>query len=108
MYPTHSRRPLLFPPIDNLLKGVKILIVEDHPGFAELMKDILEQHGARTRIVSNAPAAFPLIDSSRFDLITTGMNMSGGINGLEFIRHLKARAGFMTPVLMCTACCQKK
>jgi DNA-binding response OmpR family regulator len=81
-----------------------VLIVEDEPDIAGLIKHTLERSGdADARIVSSGDAALKAVADRAPDLIILDLNLPV-VGGLEVCRILRARAdGPHVPIIMLTA-----
>src|SRR2546425_2023550 len=81
-----------------------VLIVEDEPDIAGLIKHTLERSGdADARIVSSGDAALKAVADRAPDLIILDLNLPV-IGGLEVCRILRSRAdGPQVPIIMLTA-----
>jgi phosphate regulon transcriptional regulator PhoB len=80
-----------------------ILIVEDEPDIAELVKYHLEKAGLRARAVGDGKHALDLIARDRPDLVVLDL-MLPGLDGLEVCRRLRgSQATKAIPVIMLTA-----
>ncbi|ACU73058.1 two component transcriptional regulator, winged helix family [Catenulispora acidiphila DSM 44928] len=77
-----------------------ILIVEDDPKQAELIRVSLQSEGYRTAIAHDAPSAFRSVEDCPPDLVVLDL-MLPGADGLTICRWLRRRGE--TPVLMVTA-----
>ena len=77
-----------------------ILIVEDDPKQAELIRVSLLSEGYRTGVAHDAPTAFGSIEGAPPDLVVLDL-MLPGADGLSICRWLRQRGD--TPVLMLTA-----
>ncbi|MEY9855594.1 two-component system response regulator MtrA [Catenulispora sp. GAS73] len=77
-----------------------ILIVEDDPKQAELIRVSLVSEGYRATVVHDAPAAFRSLEEWPPDLVVLDL-MLPGADGLSICRWLRGRGD--TPVLMLTA-----
>lgn len=90
---------------DERLKNVRILIVEDDPDTQELLKTVLQQHGARVVTVGSAASALAEIAQTKPDVIISDIAMAGE-NGYELIRRVRSldpRAGGHIPAIALTA-----
>ena len=80
-----------------------ILVVDDDAAIRSLIKDILSGQGHTFELASKGSEALEMIRSTRFDLVILDRNMPG-MDGLEFLQHLRASPGGASlKVLMCTA-----
>ena len=77
-----------------------ILIVEDDPKQAELIRVSLLGDGYRVSVAHDAPTAFRSIEDTPPDLVVLDLMLPGG-DGLSICRWLRRRGD--TPVLMVTA-----
>ena len=82
----------------------RILVVEDEPDVAALIKHTLDRSGdVDVAIANTGEAALRSTSGRPPDLIILDLNLPG-FDGLEVCRILRARAGFETvPIIMLTA-----
>ncbi|WP_169163571.1 ATP-binding protein [Azohydromonas caseinilytica] len=72
------------------LRGLRILAAEDDAVNQWVLKDLLEQEGARCRIADNGLAALALLEAGEeFDLFLTDVQMPG-LNGYDTARRCRA------------------
>jgi CheY-like chemotaxis protein/anti-sigma regulatory factor (Ser/Thr protein kinase) len=84
------------------LRG-RILVVDDQPEVAEVLRDDLEADGHEVLIAGNLAGAVPLFTSeSQFDLAIVDV-MLGQDSGYELTGELIARSAEYLPVLLVTA-----
>lgn len=69
-------------------KWHKVLIIDDNPMNAELLKEVLEQIGQSSVIAHNGKEAFEIIKNEKFDLILLDIMMPE-MSGFEVIEKLK-------------------
>ena len=74
----------------------RILIAEDHTPTAQLYRRGLEQMGYVVEDVANGADAAKRLHESRFDILITDLNMSGG-NGFELINEVAAIEADLRP-----------
>lgn len=79
----------------------QILVVEDNPNSAKLMKIILNQAGYKVAMASDGVEALEVMDNKHIDLILLDI-MLPKMDGYEFTRQLRS-AGNNTPILMVSA-----
>ncbi|MEW5762232.1 MAG: response regulator [Bacillota bacterium] len=80
-----------------------ILIVEDNPLNAKLVRDILQAHGYKTKEAATAADGLEMVRQERPDLILMDIDLPG-MDGLEATRALKADPATRDiPVLAVTA-----
>jgi len=80
-----------------------ILVVEDEPDIADLVKYHLEKAGLPARVVADGKQALDLILREQPDLVVLDL-MLPGLDGLELCRRLRgAPATRGIPVIMLTA-----
>ncbi|MDE2511001.1 MAG: response regulator [Elusimicrobia bacterium] len=84
-------------PIDS--KTGRILLVEDDPGYQELMETMLRKTYQVT-ICSSAEAALEKLVHERFDLVISDINLLG-LTGFEVLGRIKAAGpGKECPVVL--------
>ena len=79
----------------------KILIVDDEPDIAQVLKLHLEDFGYVTSWASDGESALSLLRSNGHDLVLLDARMPG-ISGVEVLKRLRA-SGLGAPVIMMTA-----
>jgi PAS domain S-box-containing protein len=90
---------------DQKLRNLRILIVEDDPDTQELLKTVLQQHGADVAAVNSATTALAKIGCLKPDVIISDIGMTGE-NGYELIRKIRSlapEAGGHIPAVALTA-----
>lgn len=78
----------------------KILIVEDVPEMAELIKDNLEFEGFEAVVASSGEEGMQLAEGRGFDLVVLDINLPG-MDGFEFLEKLRKRD--TVPVIIVSA-----
>lgn len=75
----------------------RILIVEDHPGLAELLTDELKEQNCTVRHAARAEDAVPVLSSFRPDLVVSDLRLPGmsGIDLLRQVQGLPSPPGFL-------------
>ena len=76
-----------------------ILCVEDHQGFADLIRDSLSEF--KVKFASNYDDAIRLLEAHRFSLILLDHSLAGDKTGFDVCRYIRER-GIRTPVFMIT------
>lgn len=79
----------------------QVLVIDDEPDIRELLTMTLERMSVASSAAANVAEATQLLDSGRFDLCLTDMNLPDG-NGMEIIRHIQRQHAGM-PVAVITA-----
>ena len=81
----------------------RILIVEDEPGYQELLATLLKAREFALTICSSGEDALIRIDTQLFDLIITDINLQGitGIQVLEKVKDINRLKA--CPVVMCSS-----
>jgi CheY-like chemotaxis protein len=77
------------PASSTSLKHLRILVVEDDADTQELLKTVLQRHGAAVAIVSSGTDAVSEIESGKPDVIISDIGMAGE-NGYELIRKIRS------------------
>src|ERR1700730_17059534 len=80
---------------------MRVLIVEDQPKLARLLRDGLNKHGLVCDVAATGEDALWMAGSPRYDVVTLDV-MLPGIDGFATCRRLREE-GVSTPVLMLTA-----
>ena len=80
---------------------MRILLVEDEVGIAELVKEDLEAQGYATDWAEDGEEAYSLSQSFPYDLLILD-GMLPGITGFEIVKKLRSQKD-KVPVLMLTA-----
>ena len=72
----------------RILENIKILLVEDDPGFRRLLNKYLTNEGIFVKQATNGKEAVKLIEEANFDMILSDIKMPE-MDGFEFCRWLK-------------------
>lgn len=83
------------------LHGVRILIVEDDEGTAELERRLLERSGYHVAVAHTAADALRAVHAGDVDLMLLDLRLDGGASGLELYESLHAE-GFGVPTIVVT------
>lgn len=92
-------------PVDERLKNIRILVVEDDPDTQDLISAVLEKHGATVVAVASSGEALTEIGRAKPTVIISDIAMAGE-NGYDFIgkvRALDPEAGGRIPAIALTA-----
>jgi CheY-like chemotaxis protein len=89
----------------STLAGLRLLVVDDEMDARELMRALLESHGAEVATASSAGEALDLVVRRRFDalLADLGMPDQDGFALIQAVRALPAAEGRDTPAIAVTA-----
>jgi two-component system response regulator RegX3 len=77
-----------------------VLIIEDDPDLAELIRMYLEKEGISAVICSTAESALELLEEERFNLLTLDLNLPK-MDGFEFLQTFRKENE--TPVIIVSA-----
>jgi two-component system NtrC family sensor kinase len=73
----------------DLIRDIRILVVEDEAPLRLLQKRLLERLGATVTLATDAHEAQWLVDSNVFDLIVSDVRMPGTLSGVDFFRWIE-------------------
>jgi DNA-binding NtrC family response regulator len=100
----HRQHSLLQNP--NLLRGLKVLVVDDDPDGREMQAIALQEYGARVRSVASVAAALDIIDDFKPDVLLSDIRMPLE-DGYSLMRKLR-RKGRELPAVAVTAYAQEE
>lgn len=89
-------------PLLGVTVAKQILVIEDDPGIADLVRLHLEEAGYEVEVAPDGQAGLKRSHDSRFALIILDLMFPSGPDGLEVCRQLRARPEYV-PILMLTA-----
>src|SRR5262249_14778592 len=75
--------------VDGTLDGLKVLVVDDEPDAADLVRDLLERNGAKVETALSADDALDAFRALRPDVIVSDIGMPE-VDGYAFIRRVRA------------------
>src|SRR5215468_6488739 len=91
---------------EDVLKGLKLLVVEDDEDTRELLRVLFQTNGAKVTAVSSVPEALTACDSDRPDVLVADIGMPD-YNGYTLIGRVRARdresRGKIVPAIALTA-----
>jgi len=76
-------------PAASARTGLNILLAEDNPVNALLIRELLRRRGHQVRDVASGGAAVAALENERFDLLLTDIHMPG-MDGIEATRAIRA------------------
>jgi CheY-like chemotaxis protein len=77
------------PPAPISRPGLKILLAEDNPVNALLIRELLRRRGYQIKEVTSGTAAVEAVEREQFDLLLTDIHMPG-MDGIEAARAIRA------------------
>ncbi|HYX64028.1 MAG TPA: PAS domain S-box protein [Burkholderiales bacterium] len=86
------------------LDGIRALVIDDEPDARELIKRVLEDHGANVRAAQSAAEALDMLQHDSADVVVSDVGMPD-MDGYQFMRRLRAfeAKGSRIPALAVTA-----
>lgn len=81
-------QPLHQTKVDELLKGVHVLLVEDNDDSREMLRVILKNHGMNVSAVSAAVEALEIIKQNKTDILISDVGMPD-IDGYELMTEIR-------------------
>lgn len=90
---------------DQLLKDMKVLVVDDDKMSQLVVQKFLEKEGVIVDVVKTGMEAIKTLDSTTYGAILMDVQMPdmGGFEATELIRTKESKAGHYTPIIMLTA-----
>lgn len=89
--------------VETKVDGPRLLIVEDDPDAAEVLRIMLDQDGFAARIVGTAGEALDAVDGERFAAVLVDLQLPDA-DGIGLIRTLRSRADTIDiPVVVVSA-----
>ena len=74
---------------DQKTRKLSILIVDDEPGYRDLLTYQLNSIGLEAKAVENAVEALATLNVSSYHLIVTDIRMPGGLDGIDFVQSYR-------------------
>jgi PAS domain S-box-containing protein len=88
--------------LDNEIKNIKVLVVEDIPLNQLLMKTLLDDFGFERDIAANGKIAIEKLQSKSFDIILMDLQMPE-MNGFEATEYIRNELNSRIPIIALTA-----
>ncbi len=87
--------------------GKQILVIEDHPESAELLKMILEDEGYRVKCVATGRAALQVFAPDKTPAFNPDLTLLDlrlpDMSGLEFVEELRKNQSSIPPIIILSA-----
>ena len=92
-------------PVDNELLNARVLIVDDDGDTLEVMRVILDSHGAQTAVAATAAEGLAVLSAIRPEILLSDISLPDhdGYELLRRIRALPAEEGGDTPAVAVSA-----
>jgi CheY-like chemotaxis protein/nitrogen-specific signal transduction histidine kinase len=89
---------------ESLLKGIRVLLVEDNEDSRDMLKIMFEQHGMETIAVDSAAAALSALKQIQPDILVSDVGLPGedGYELIAKIRQLQPEQGGAIPAVALT------
>ncbi len=88
--------------LDNRIKNIKVLVVEDIPLNQLLMKTILEDFGFEQDIAANGKIAIEKLKTNKYNIILMDLQMPE-MNGFEATEYIRNKMNSKIPIIALTA-----
>ena len=91
--------------MDEELRDIRVLVVDDDFDTLEVMRVILESHGAQTTAAATAAEGFAALETFRPEVILSDIGLPGedGYDFMRKVRALPADQGGQTPAVAASA-----
>jgi signal transduction histidine kinase/ActR/RegA family two-component response regulator len=101
---TEASAAIVRPPTERGVRPLSILVCEDDAVNQVVLRTMLERLGHAVELVDDGARAWERLQTSRFDLMVTDVEMPG-LDGVELTRRVRARenGGRRMPILGVTA-----
>lgn len=96
-----QRAPASEPRPAEALRGIRILLADDHADIRRLFGELLSMEGATVSTAGDGQAALNMALKDEYDIVLLDVQMPG-LSGLEAVEGLRRR-GYTKPVLALTA-----
>jgi CheY-like chemotaxis protein len=92
-------------PTEALIRGLRVLVVDDDPDARELLEEVLAAQGVFVETAESAGSGFEALQRFRPDVLVSDIGMPGedGYSFMQRIRRLSAADGGSTPAIALTA-----
>ena len=96
--PLDGARPRPLPAVANQrgtahpgIAGLRVLVTDDDPDARDVVRTVLESHGAMVTTVANAAETLSALTTARFDVLVADIGMPGQ-DGYSLMRAIRERA----------------
>ena len=88
--------------LDNEIKGIRVLVVEDMALNQLLMKTVLDDFGFERDIAENGKIAIEKLKTNQYDIVLMDLQMPE-MNGFEATEHIRTTLKLTIPIIALTA-----
>jgi CheY-like chemotaxis protein len=88
--------------LDNKIKGIRVLVVEDMALNQLLMKTVLDDFGFERDIAENGKIAIEKLKTNQYDIVLMDLQMPE-MNGFEATEHIRKTLKLTIPIIALTA-----
>lgn len=75
---------------EHHIHPVRVLLVDDDPGFTDVLRKRLARHGLDVRAAGDGGEAFALIEATPFDVAVLDVGLPD-VNGMQLLRAMKRK-----------------
>lgn len=79
------------PDPEHHTNGIRVLLVDDDPGFTDVLRRRLARRGLAVRTASDGGEAFATIEAVPFDVVVLDVGLPD-VDGLQLLRAIKRRS----------------
>ncbi|MGD9902051.1 MAG: CHASE3 domain-containing protein [Vicinamibacterales bacterium] len=87
-----SRQPTMPAQLAGLLRGLRVLVLDDEPDARDILRRLLEDAGAQVLVTASAQQALDVLQTSLPDVIVSDIGMPDQ-DGYEFIQQVRQLPG---------------
>lgn len=87
------------PRIERRENTIRVLLVDDDPDFADVLRKRLAKRGLTVRLAADGGEAFTMIETAPFDVVVLDVGLPD-VNGVQLLKAIKRRSRSLEVIVL--------